>query len=46
MGLEVEFKEEWFIDMVDANGHLSSDQVTIHPLEHREATNIERLVKV
>ena len=46
MGLEEEFKEEWFVDVVDANSHLSSDQVTIHPLKDREATDIERLVKV
>jgi hypothetical protein len=46
MGLEEEFKEEWFIDMVDANGYLSSDQVAIYPLKDREATDIKRLVKV
>jgi len=46
LSLEEEFKEEWFIDVVDANGHLSSNQVTVNPLEDREVTNIERLVKV
>ncbi len=46
MGLEEEFKEEWFVDMMDANCHLSPNQVTIYPLKDREATDIERLVKV
>jgi len=33
LGCKEEFKEEWFIDIVDANSYLSSDQVTIYPLE-------------
>jgi hypothetical protein len=46
MGLREEFKKEWFVDMMNANSDLSPDQVTIYPLEDRETTDIERLVKV
>jgi hypothetical protein len=46
VSFEEEFEEEWLVDMMNANCHLCPDQVAIHSLKDREATDVERLMKV